>query len=142
MEQIFSMANYRGEGVSLPVNLWIDEGKEYVRGQHSKRIKFQLDYAKQIHEWNFAPMTLDGEVPVDINIPTNKITMKDVKMVRNFVHNNKYALDKLADMIIVDDEWKQVMIKGGKPATEEQIQEQKDKVDMFISNSEEDNVIE
>ena len=140
-ELLVSMANYRGYKIGLPMNLWIDEGKEYIRGRHSKRIKFQMDYAQAMHEWNLASMTLDGNVVQDTLSDESILTAKDIKAVSNFVKNNSYALDKLADYEIFDDEWKEVMIKGGNPATQEQIEEQKRRVDEFITESEQDNVI-
>lgn len=136
LDQLFSMANFRGAAVELPVNLWIDEGKEYIRGKHSKRIKFQKDYAKKIHEWNLASMTLDGEI-VDETNKNSSLSTKDEQQISNFTRNNAYALDKLADFEITDDEFKEVMIKGGELATSEQIDEQKRKVDKFIAEIEE-----
>ena len=141
MEQIFSMANYRGIAVGLPMNVWIDEGKEYVCGKHSKRIKFQKDYARKIHEWNWASMTLDGKIVSETN-DNSSLSIKDEKQVSNFVKNNSYALSKIADFEITDDEFRDVMIKGGEPATQEQIEEQIRKVDEIILNCEESNVIE
>lgn len=141
-ELLVSMANYRGFKIGLPMNLWIDEGKEYVRGKHSKRVKFQMDYAKAMHEWNLASMTLDGNVVEDTLSDQSVLTAKDIKAVSNFVKNNSYALSKLADYEIFDDEWKEVMIKGGEPATQEQIEQQRIDVDNFIAESEQDNVTE
>lgn len=141
LDTIYSMANFRGYKINLSMNLWIDEGKEYVRGRHSKRIKFQMDHAKEIHDWNFASMTLDGNVVEKTFTDKSIITAKEIKQVSNFTKNNAYALDKLADMLIDDDEWKEVMIKGGDPATQEQIEEQKRKVDEYILDSKSDNVL-
>ena len=137
---IYSMANYRGFKVGLPTNLWIDEGKEYVRCGHSKRLKFQKDYAKKIHDWNFASMTLDGKIVEETyNGEESELTTKDLRKVSNFTKNNAYALSKVADFEITDNEFEFVMIKGGEPATDEQIRNQIEMVDKFISESEGDN---
>ena len=137
---IVSMANYRGNDVNLPMNLWIDEGKEYVRGGHSKRLKFQKDHARKIHEWNFASITLDGNIIKETNYDSD-LSSKDEKMVMNFTRNNAYALSKVADFEITDDEFKAVLIKGGQPASEAEIAEQIRKVDEYIRDSEGDNVL-
>ena len=51
--------------------------------------------------------------------------------------NNSYALSKVADEDIFMDQFDEVMIKGGEPATEEQIENQKILVDEFIKENEE-----
>lgn len=130
---IYSMANRRPHQTGIPVNIWIDEAGAYKDGGHWKRIKFQLNHSSKVHEQPEASMDLNGEVIEDTYDKTvSEISKKEIREVSNFVKNNQYALDKVADEYIFMDQFDQVMIKGGKPATKEQIEEQKIMVDQFI----------
>lgn len=85
-------------------------------------------------------MTLDGKIVDETyNVEESELTAKDLRKVSNFTKNNAYALSKVADFEITDDEFEFVIIKGGEPATDEQIQNQIEMVDKFISESEGDN---
>lgn len=138
---IYSMSNLSKRGSGLPVNLWLDEGKTYVKGKHSKRVKFQLDYGNKISK-NYASMTLDGEVVDDtFDERLSELKLKDIRQVSTFVKNNSYALNHLSDNDITTYDFFEIMIKGGEPATLEQLNELKKKVDDLILN-EEDNVLE
>lgn len=134
-QMIYSMANLNKRGSGLPVNLWLDENKYYIRGGHSKRIKFQMDYGNNINEEHMASMTLDGEVIWSTYSKTSELKSKDIKKVSNFVKNNQYALSHLADNEIGTFDFFQLMIQGGEPATVERIQEQIDAVNKILENS-------
>ena len=138
---IYSMANRHKRETGLPVNIWLDEGKEYIDGKHGKRIKFQTNYGNSVQKNNLASMKLNGDVVEETYDKTvSEINKHDINEVSNFVKNNSYALDKLADELIYSSDFDKVMIKGGEPASPEQIAEQKRMVDEIIS--EENNVIE
>ena len=130
---IYSHANLNKRGSELPVNLWLDENKYYLRGKHAKRIKFQMDYGNKINDRNMASMTLDGNVVWNTyDEQSSEINMKDIRQVSNFVKNNAYALNCLSDNIIGTYDFFQVMIKGGELATKEQIEEQKRLIDEIM----------
>ena len=61
----------------------------------------------------------------------NKI---DTQSVRNFVLNNQFALEKAADELIRDSEFKQIMIKSGEIASTEERDELVHKTKMIIKN--------
>lgn len=127
---IYSMANIRKRRSGLPMNIWVDENKEYLKGGHGKRIKFQINHADSIQEDFLATITLDGEIIKDTyNKKESELNSKDLKQVINFTLNNAYALSVLSDGGVFDiSDFLDVMIKGGKPATPEQIEEQHEKV--------------
>lgn len=136
---ICSMAHRYKIQTGLPVNIWIDEAGWYKKAGHSKRIKFQLDYANKVGGHPDASMKLDGEVveeTYDKNI--SEISQKDINEVSNFVKNNAYALDKAADEDIKMYQFDEIFIKGGKPATQEQLDELRKKVDEFMKISNEE----
>ena len=130
---IYSMANRRPVQTGLPVNIWIDEAQGYKEGGHWKRIKFQLNHGKRFGNQPNASMDLNGSVVADTYDKTiSELSKKEIREISNFVKNNQYALDKVADEDIFMDQFDEVMIKGGKPATKEQIENQKTMVDQFI----------
>lgn len=130
---IVSMSNKGKDKTELPVNIWIDEGGKYKNSGHGKRIKFQLNHARLVQNQPNASMGLDGEVFwKTFNKRKSEINENDIKQVANFVKNNNYALNALSDGFIISDDFDEVMIKGGNPATEEQIEEQKRKVDEIM----------
>lgn len=129
MERLFEMANYYKEDLDLPVNIWLDEGEIYKLGKHAKRIKFQINYMDKIREEYMCPMELNGEIPYKIykKIIKSKdweITTRDLERIRNFVINNSYALDFLADQRIRRKAFDELVIKGGNFASDEEVEEQ------------------
>ena len=50
-------------------------------------------------------------------VKRNKIDTQFISAVRNFVLNNQFALEKAADELIRDSEFKQIMIKSGEIAS-------------------------
>ena len=131
-EEFWSPA--RTDKTGLPVNIFIDEVKLYKNKNRDKGIKFQINKKGKFHQFNTCPMTLDGKTPEDVwnEVKQDKkfdLTNEDVEAVRNFVINNAYALDKVADQLLQLDEFWGVCIKGGKKATDSEIQEMKHRTD-------------
>ena len=50
-----------------------------------------------------------------------EVSTKDLRQVSNYVLNNSYALDKVADEEIFMEDYDEITIKGGKLASEEEI---------------------
>lgn len=127
---IYSMANIRKRRSGLPMNIWVDENKEYIKGGHGKRIKFQINHVDSIQEQFLASVTLDGKIVKETyDNKKSELNTKDLRQVINFVLNNTYALSVLSDGEVFDiGDFLEVMIPGGKPATAEQIEEQHQKV--------------
>lgn len=131
--QLFEMANRRKHQTGLPVNIYVDENGTYKKGGHSKRIKFQLNHGDRMQNQPFAEMMLDGNVVEDTfkNIKI-EINAKELKQISNYVKNNAYALDKVADEEIYMEDYDKVAINGGKEASVEQKEEQKKIVDEIV----------
>ena len=126
---VCEMANKNKAQTQLPMNIWIDENQTYVRGRHSKRVKFQLDHGTRMNLSRSGSMDLDGNLHcTDIG----ELSQDDIKALRNFVLNNKDALDHIADNDIwLDEIWPDI-IKGGEPASFEEIQKLNLKVDELV----------
>lgn len=117
---MYEMSNKRKFQTGLPVNIWIDEGGWYAG--HAKRIKFQLNHADRMANQPSASMTLDGELVLDTyDKSVSELSKADIRAVSNFVKNNAFALDKIADEEIYMDTFDEFMIRGGEPASAEQI---------------------
>ena len=120
-ELLYEMSNKKQRLTGLPVNVWIDENRTYEKGRHSKRVKFQLDNSEKFNLDNSATMDLDGvmhpEPPKGLQLSSSEI-----RCVRNWVLNNRYALDLVADVLLDLDDIFPYMIKGGDPASPEEIE--------------------
>ena len=126
---VCEMANKNKAQTQLPMNIWIDENQTYIKGRHSKRVKFQLDHGNRMNLSRSGSMDLDGNLHcTDIG----ELSQDDIKALRNFVLNNKDALDHIADNDIwLDEIWPDI-IKGGEPASFEEIQKLNLKVDELV----------
>lgn len=126
---VCEMANKNKAQTQLPMNIWIDENQTYIKGHHSKRVKFQLDHGNRINLSRFGTMDLDGNLHCkDIG----ELSQEDINALRNFVLNNKKALEHVADNDIwLDEIWPSIIL-GGEPASFEEIQKLNLKVDELI----------
>ena len=107
---IEKMSNVKKADTGLPVNIWLDTDKLYLKGGHGKRIKFQNDYGNRTNWTNFLSMTIskdDPQVP-EKEIPKIKISAKDIDALKTFIKNNYSLLDKLADEKVT---WKMFFAK-------------------------------
>ena len=114
----------------LPMNVAIDDGYAYdVQQLPSKQIAFQMDTDGRGHMDNWNAMGLDGTL-CDPNI--GKLQEGDLTQLRNFVRNNRYALERIAENDLFSDQITNDLIPGGEAATEEVIAALKRKVDAVI----------
>lgn len=124
------MATRRPTKTGLPMTIWVDDGKYYLRGGHWKRVKFQLDKGDP-NPNHFGVMDLNGVIR-EPKTEIRGLHVKDLTKLRNFIHNNKVALEHLADIEIdIDDIWPYI-IKGGNIASIEQIEALNSKVDELL----------
>ena len=91
----------------------------------------------KLHSDNVGSMDLDGVVrEPGAGRGIRGLSAKDVGALRNFVRNNRYALDHIADNDIwIYQIWPD-MIKGGSPASEEAICALNAKVDKIMAEQE------
>lgn len=131
---VCEMSNKWSEETGLPMNIWIDESQWYLQGGHSKRLKFQLDTSDRLKKDELGEMDMEGNIwPKKLKTPN--LREKDLTQLRNFVHNNRYALEYVADMDVrLYQIWNDI-IKGGKRATDEQIAELNRKVDVMLAKN-------
>ena len=128
---VCEMANKNKAQTQLPMNIWIDENQTYIKGRHSKRVKFQLNHANRINLHAFGTMDLDGNLHPS-NLDLGELSQDDIKQLRNFVLNNKYALAHVADNDLwLDEIWPSIIL-GGEPASFEEIQKLNLTVDELI----------
>jgi hypothetical protein len=98
-DELEEMAGLRKSRTGLPVNLWVDDSHAYVRGRHSKRIKFQGDYGNNVNAGNMFSMIIsknDPQIPAK-QFARLKLPAKDIDAIKTFVKNNVDLLDMLAD---------------------------------------------
>lgn len=127
------MSNRRKDKTLLPVNIWIDDSGTYINERHAKRIKFQQNKGDKMGGQPVASMKLDGVVIKTSHYEDgNQLSESDIDEIRNFVINNSYALDKLADEKIKIEDFDSIMIQGGERASDRAIEHQKDLVDILV----------
>ena len=136
-QRLEEMAICRPSKTGLPVNIWIDETEAYKKGKHVKRIRFQINRKSKFQPSNTCPMMLDGKIPEKVwqKVKQNKefsLTSGDKNSVENFVVNNSYALDKVADQLLWLDDFWDIFIKGGEKAADDKIEELKKKTDEYV----------
>ena len=101
MNTLHEMANRRKRQTKLTVNIWIDENGSYRDGGHAKRIKVQMNYGEKMQNQPFCRMNLYDEIIEDtFDKKECEVSTKDLRKVSNYVLNNSYALDKVADEYI------------------------------------------
>ena len=118
----------------LPVDLYIDDSKSYIRGRHAKIIKFQANSDDSRTE-SFSSMTLDGNIVPETLPKKHSIKTKDIEKISNFVKNNVFALEKIADKEIDFQDFMNVMIKKTESASADEIENQKEQVNKIIEKS-------
>ena len=130
-ELVCEMSNKNKAKTHLPMNIWIDEAQTYRKGGNSKRIKFQLNHSNKMNLTEFGTMDLDGNLHPS-NLDIGELDDSDIKQLRNFVLNNKYMLEHVADAELwLDDIWPYVIL-GGDVASYEEITKLNLKVDELI----------
>lgn len=119
-DMLFEMANVWKADTGLPMNIWLDDSDRYKRGGHWMRIKFQLDTSDKNDYANTAPMDLNGVVRVKLTEHV-KLSGRDFQALRNWIRNNKYALELVMSKKLSLMQIFPFMIKGGRLASEEEL---------------------
>ena len=117
---LFEMANVWKSDTGLPMNIWLDDSDRYKRGGHWMRIKFQLDRSEKNNYSNTAPMDLNGVVR--IKLPDHvKLSGMDFDALRNWIKNNRYALELIMSKKLSLMQIFPYLLKGGRAASEEEL---------------------
>lgn len=133
---LIEMSNCRPRKTGLPVNIWIDEAETYKRSNHSKRLKFQINKNFSFQLENTCSMLLDGSIPEKVFQKVQKkkdykLSTNDIEQIRNFVINNFYALDLIADQKLDLDDFWEFCIKGGEKASINEMNQLKKYTDYY-----------
>ena len=120
------------EETLLPMNIWIDEAKTHLCRGHAKRVEFQLDASDDLNPDPGGWMDLDGNVHLD-DPDACSLREDELNQLRNFVRNNRRALEELADARLRMHEIWDHIIKGGEPASDERIAALNEKVAALVA---------
>ena len=114
------------------MQIWIDEAQSYLCRGHVKRVEFQLDTSEDLKPGLVGWMDLDGNVHLE-NPDACSLRDDELNQLRNFVRNNRSALEQLADAKLrMKDIWDH-LVKGGEPATDERIRALNEKVATLVA---------
>ena len=118
----------------LPMNVAIDDGYAYdIQQLAFKQIAFQMDTDDHGNMDNWNAMGLDGTL-CDPDI--GGLEESDLTQLRNFVRNNRYVLERIAENdLYSEDQIDGNLILGGEAASEEAIAELKRKADEVIARN-------
>ena len=117
----YGVANKWKKSTGLPVNIWIDENRVCRLHDYPKCIWFQLNDDEKPDLDNSTAMDLDG-VTYPEHARGLQLSSYEIRCVRNWALNNRYALDLVADVLLDLDDIFPYMIKGGDPASPEEIE--------------------
>lgn len=108
---LLEMPVLRFEDSGLNLNLWIDTGQRYVKGDHWKRIKFENPKGeKKTTQWGtllMDPISIDKNTKIEVS-------QKDIKAMVSFVKINYKVLDDALSGRITFPELKKKLIKVDK----------------------------
>ena len=118
----------------LPMNVAIDDGYAYdIQQLPFKLVAFQMDTDEDGNMDNWNAMGMDGAL-CDPGI--GRLRESDLAQLRNFVHNNRYVLERIAENdLYSEDQIASQLILGGAAASEEAIAELKRKADEIIAQN-------
>ena len=118
----------------LPMNVAIDDGYAYdIQQLPFKQVAFQMDTDEDGNMDNWNAMGMDGTL-CDPGI--GRLRESDLAQLRNFVHNNRYVLERIAENdLYSEDQIASQLILGGAAASEEAIAELKRKADEIIAQN-------
>lgn len=122
------------EYTGLPMNIAIDDGYAYDLQQLPfKQVAFQMDTDENLNKDNWNAMGLDGTL-CDPDI--GELEESDLTQLRNFVRNNRYVLEHIAEIDLYSDQIANDLILGGEAASGEAVAGLNRKVDDVISRNE------
>lgn len=117
----------------LPMNIAIDDGYAYdIQQLPFIQSAFQMDTDEYDNRDNWNAVGMDGTL-CDPNI--GELQEGDLAQLRNFVRNNRYALERIAENDLFSDQIENDLIMGGGTASEEAIAELKRKADEVIARN-------
>ena len=123
-EELIHFLKLFPEETGLPVVIWIDEVRANKSSRHCFRVKVNCDYRETIDgdRDNLVEVDMKGNIYTisDENEKRYSIKDEDFQALMNFMHNNEYALKKIANCEAAYFVVGYYMIKGREIATEEE----------------------
>ena len=119
----------------LPMIIWIDECNLYKASRHNFRVKIHNNYQDSADDRNdLVEVDMKGNIYTisDENEKRYEIKDEDFQTLMNFMHNNEYALKKIANCEVAYFVIGYHMIKGGEIATEEEKAKLKEMTDYLL----------
>ena len=119
----------------LPMGILIDEVRANKSSRHGFRIKVNGKYQELIEDREtLVEVDMKGNIYTisDENEKRYEIKDEDFQALMNFMHNNEYALKKIANCEVAYFVIGYYMIKGGEIATEEQKAKLKEMTDYLL----------
>ncbi len=118
----------------LPMDIMLDEASTHIEQNHTPWIKLHIGYFRKIKDsHDFAHVDMEGNVYTQSQECEDRWSLKyeDYLALKNFLHNNRYAIEKMAEQKVGDDIC-DYLIKGGEIASEERIKELEEKTDSLL----------
>lgn len=129
----------------LPVLILVDDAHGYRFENDDKYIAFQITKSDLLEPWNLCKMYLDGTLEFDwTDLEEDEeceLTESDIAAIRNFVANNRYILEVMADEEIDASEFWNYCIRGGESATIGRKAELAEDVDEIIKSGGQKNLL-
>lgn len=130
----FETRMMRKRRTGLPMNIAIDDGYAYdIQHLPFKQVAFQMDTDERGDMDNWNAMGLDGTL---CNPDIGDLQDHEMVQLRNFVRNNRYALEHIAENDLFSDQIADDLILGGEAASEVTVDGLKRKVDEVIAENE------
>ena len=100
--RLMEMSKLTKRETGLPVDIWVDEGKTFLKSGHSRRIKFQGDKSDpNTHNW--VPLTISDNPQIEGENVSHNLNSKEIRKIKLFIIENLEALTKLGDDFGITD---------------------------------------
>lgn len=133
-------ARFDPDLTGLPFEIAVDEiGSHNYVERHNLRVQMHIGYFLYTKDvYDLVEVDMDGNVYTltDESEKRWNIKHEDFQALMNYMHNNEYALEMMAQQKVDTWDMANFMIKGGKPASEEEIQNLHDMTDFLLKDNE------
>ena len=129
----------RPETTGLPFEILVDEtGASKYRETHKLRLRMYVGYFRcRLDMHDYVEVDMEGNVYAHAAESEERWSIKyeDFQKLKNFMQNNKYALEKVAQQKFDTGNFEHYLIKGGEPASEAEIEHLNELADFFSSDA-------
>ena len=129
----------RPKTTGLPFKILVDEtGASKYRETHKLRLRMYVGYfCCRLDMHDYVEVDMDGNVYTHAAESEERWNIKyeDFQKLKNFMQNNKYALEMIAQQKVNKYTMAHYLIKDGKPASEAEIERLNELADFFSSDA-------